>query len=395
MCMLALLVAGSAACSPSDAIGTGSGGTEAEPGLSDKDGKETDGSGTSDSRPPFTGYGGYNTGCTKVDILFVIDNSGSMAEEQENLARNFPQFIRQVEDYVTTTNEQLDYRVGVTSTSRANLSFDHSTTVKQGGAECRTTADCQRNNVVCECPRLNFAECSDACPGRCFCEPPGFTMPMQERCDGEDGALVAPSGYGQPWIDGPGAHVAGAFTEAATLGVTGCSMEMPLYAAEHALSTEFGSAPGGPNEGFLRPNALLMLIIVTDEDDCSTDVERLDYRTVIDTAHPFAVPPAGDFACTDEEGNDTGEPYWPISHYLRFFDDLMGGSNRWAAAVIAGQESCQSAYGSAFTAHRLRRFVEGVGDNGVFSDICQADLAQALGEALDTLTVACDDFGLI
>src|SRR6185503_15155126 len=33
---------------------------------------------------------------TPADILFVVDNSGSMADEQENLAANFEAFITQI-----------------------------------------------------------------------------------------------------------------------------------------------------------------------------------------------------------------------------------------------------------------------------------------------------------
>src|SRR5262245_47456344 len=34
-----------------------------------------------------------SSGCERVDFLFVVDNSGSMREEQENLARSFPGFV--------------------------------------------------------------------------------------------------------------------------------------------------------------------------------------------------------------------------------------------------------------------------------------------------------------
>lgn len=45
-----------------------------------------------------------------VDVLFVIDNSGSMAEEQTNLRQNFDDFMRYF------TDSGLDYHVGVVST---------------------------------------------------------------------------------------------------------------------------------------------------------------------------------------------------------------------------------------------------------------------------------------
>ncbi len=334
-------------------------------------------------------------GCTKVDILFVIDDSGSMSEEQSNLAANFPRFIEALEAYRTPADTQLEYRVGVTSTSRSELSTSGTMTIKQGGAACEPEAVCGNPANTCECPALSFEACTSDCPGPCYCEPPGTTMAMpSSTCDGEQGALVAPAGYSEPWIDGPGAHVATAFADAASLGTSGCGLEMPLYAVEHALSPALQSAPTGPNSGFLRPDALLMVIILTDEDDCSTDLSEIDMSLTMDMNHPFAGA-NDDFGCTDGAGNDSGDHWITIEHYLEFLDGLMGQRSHWAVAVIAGERGCSSSYGDAVTAHRLQRFVEQAGTNAVFSDICAADLAGALDEALDKLQVACDEYVLI
>jgi hypothetical protein len=45
-----------------------------------------------------------------IDILFVVDNSGSMGEEQTNLTLNFSQFIQ------FTTELDIDYQIGVITT---------------------------------------------------------------------------------------------------------------------------------------------------------------------------------------------------------------------------------------------------------------------------------------
>src|SRR5688500_7280074 len=62
------------------------------------------------------GGGGGSTvdaaGCSKMDLLFVIDNSGSMGQEQANLIANFPMFIQVLDQ------SGLDYRVAVTTTGR-------------------------------------------------------------------------------------------------------------------------------------------------------------------------------------------------------------------------------------------------------------------------------------
>jgi hypothetical protein len=135
------------------------------------------------------------------------------------------------------------------------------------------------------------------------------------------------------------------------------------------------------------------VLILTDEDDCSTELDELETHMCMDIMHPLASS-SGDFGCTDAEGNDISDDYVAVEHYLSFLDDLMGGRNHWAAAVIAGRTSCETSFGSAYTAHRLLRFIEGVGENGVFHDICSQDLSSALDAALATLTVACDEYEL-
>ncbi|MDP1825282.1 MAG: vWA domain-containing protein [Archangium sp.] len=47
---------------------------------------------------------------SKIDVLWVVDNSGSMAPRQENIARNFSSFITEF------TRNSIDYRIAVTTT---------------------------------------------------------------------------------------------------------------------------------------------------------------------------------------------------------------------------------------------------------------------------------------
>ncbi|MFT3710632.1 MAG: hypothetical protein QM817_23655 [Archangium sp.] len=47
---------------------------------------------------------------SKIDVLWVVDNSGSMAPRQENLARNFGSFITEF------TKNSIDYRIAITTT---------------------------------------------------------------------------------------------------------------------------------------------------------------------------------------------------------------------------------------------------------------------------------------
>jgi len=50
------------------------------------------------------------TTAAQVDVLFVIDNSGSMSDNQAKLAENFPEFIKEFD------GSGLDYHIGVIST---------------------------------------------------------------------------------------------------------------------------------------------------------------------------------------------------------------------------------------------------------------------------------------
>src|SRR5690349_19893924 len=68
--------------------------------------------------PPPPGDGDPNAAmCSQMDLLFVIDNSGSMGQEQTNLIANFATFIDVLDQ------SGLDYRVAVTTTAR-NYSYN-------------------------------------------------------------------------------------------------------------------------------------------------------------------------------------------------------------------------------------------------------------------------------
>src|SRR5689334_16668842 len=50
----------------------------------------------------------------RTDILFVIDNSGSMAEEQEGIARELPAFVSELKK---GAGVEQDFQIGVITTS--------------------------------------------------------------------------------------------------------------------------------------------------------------------------------------------------------------------------------------------------------------------------------------
>ncbi|MBL4637618.1 MAG: VWA domain-containing protein [Kofleriaceae bacterium] len=188
-------------------------------GDSDGGGGTDGGFGLPDSgQPPVQGV------CSKMDILFVIDDSGSMGEEQGNLAQNFPLFIEALDNF---NDGSLDYRVAVTTTGR---DVDY------------------------------LLDISIPLPGF----PPLDPIPMSES--GDNGVMRQECGMTSRWIDRSDTDVASTFSCVAAVGTGGPALEMPLYATQLALGARMTD---GTNSGFLREDSLLGVIILTDEDDCS------------------------------------------------------------------------------------------------------------------------------
>ncbi len=274
-----------------------------------------------DARPWVPGPdSGITERCSKIDLLFVIDNSGSMSEEQTNLATNFPAFIQVIEE------SGLDYRVAVTSTGMDYTYYQQL--------------------------------------------PIGGTVPTSVD-GGDNGTMLQPAACNMTsrWIDATNADPAGTFTCAATLGTDGPSDEMPLAAMRAAFDDRMTD---GTNGGFRRPDALLGVILLTDENDCS-------YEQSVTLSF-------SQFLCESQME--------PVSNYVGFLDTYTGDRGRWAAAVIAGPgpDTCSSGFGSADYAQRLDEFVTMTGTNAVFSSICDGDLTSGLAAALELFNDACDAF---
>jgi hypothetical protein len=261
--------------------------------------------------------------CDKMDIVFVIDNSGSMGEEQTNLGSNFPLFIGVLDGFASSSGEPLDYRVAVTTT----------------GVSKQWTLP----------PPLDF-------------------IPAGEQ-SGEDGAFLTGDGCSMPrrWLERTDANVSQAFSCVAAVGVDGPSDEMPLEALRLSLTDRVAD---GTNAGFLRDDALLAVVLLTDENDCS----RMD----------------NNFPVEGEVCDETS----PVQAYLSMLDGVKGDRGRWAVAVIAGlgPGRCMSSLGDADECTRLVSFADQTGQNSVKSSICGGDLAGALQQALQKFDTACESF---
>ena len=209
------------------------------------------------------GGGGIGTG--KLDILFVIDNSGTMAEEQINLAQNLPGWS------TSSTTSRTPRELG------AGRYPDHGDHHRYGpfavhGFYPDGYTPAKGAPVASPClDRLSdFQNSTTNAVGACLsvCEQSVTLNDGNDfiRWNGEETNVNA--------LDLNNNQLSGVAAVTAALecfgpqGISGCGYESPLEAMTQALN------PNKPwNSGetpFLRDDALLAIAIVTDEADCST-----------------------------------------------------------------------------------------------------------------------------
>jgi hypothetical protein len=209
-----------------------------------------------------------------IDILFVIDNSRSMREEQDQLRANFPEFINvlnQIEGGLPNVH------LGVVSSDMGTLN------VNTGDSACGGLGD--QGNLVkgtvttptnCNVNGLYISDVLDPSP------------PGTNRIQNYTGSL------------------ADAFSCTAALGDGGCGFEQHLEAMKAALSPSdgMGGSTNTVNSGFIRRNAYLAVVFLADEDDCSASNPQFF------GAESPALGPLDSFRCFEKgincnEGTDT------------------------------------------------------------------------------------------
>lgn len=217
-------------------------------------------------------FGQRATYNTEVEILWVIDSSGSMAKHQGLLADQAGLFL----DALNQT--ELNYQIGVT-------------TMDMSGSGARGRFLYQAGT-------------------------PGILKPTTS-------------------------NLLPLFQARLRAGETGSMLERGQEAMKAAL--ELNSAAGSSNAGFLRPNSLLVVIFLSNEEDKSVEA---DYATYLDQIRP-PLP--------------SGERSW-IAHFM---------------GVMPNDANCKtSEWNFSSSGQRYIKLVESSG--GVSESICDADLRRAL-----------------
>lgn len=223
-------------------------------------------------------------GCpVKIDLLFVIDNSGTMGEEQLNLARNFPGLIAQLEALTDEAGEPVesDVNIMVTTTDFGNPACDESAPkdyVAQGGAPVATPCTDRINRFTGRGPNPVSEQ------GACYevCGLGNAAYPSDQFIH------IAPDGHN---VIGGGP--AAALACIGPQGIDGCGYEAPLEAMSQALNpTACWNNPSACEEfdaPFLRDDAILAIAIITDEADCSVR----DYSIMKDPVFMEELPTGG------------------------------------------------------------------------------------------------------
>jgi hypothetical protein len=247
----------------------------------------------------------------QLDILFVVDDSSSMVEEQQALIASFPAFVAELESF---DGGLPDVHIGVISTDVGAGAVNDGSCRPGGddgtlqiGAGCGITTD------------ERFLRSAPAAGGRAT----NFTGSLGE-----------------------------AFGCIARLGTNGCGFEQPFESIRRALG---GDNPA--NAGFRRPGAQLAIVLLSDEDDCSATDDEL-FRPPLRNSPGDPVydqlGPRDSFRCfeqgvtCDQAGRDVGERTGcasnesgryvaPVAGFARFLRDLGGpGSDDDGAIALAG-----------------------------------------------------------
>lgn len=313
-----------------------------------------------------------------LDILFVIDNSGSMREEQASLTANFNRFINVLDNI---EGGLPNVHIGVVSTDIGAGPY--------GIMGCTGNGD---NGILQNDPAAGA------------CNTPGPERYINDIANA-DGVTRTTNYTGT---------LAETFSCIAELGTTGCGFEQPLESMRRALN---GS--NAQNNGFIRDDAFLAVIIISDEDDCSAEqVSMFDSDPALDTVDSTLGPLTSfrcfEFGveCTPDTPRSAGprqdcatrlnsQYMYDVDEYANFLKSLKDDPGQIIVAGIIGNPSpvnigtkdneptldasCTSASGDADPGIRLQSFLESFPNRNTSTTICNDDLSDALTVIADLL----------
>lgn len=255
-----------------------------------------------------------------IDFLFVVDDSGSMGDEQAALAASVPEFV----DTVVEVMELEKFHLAVTTTDAYQFN----------SAECATLG-----GFVVQTGELNQE------PVSC-----GYVDGYNFMTQRDDLAMSFPC--------------------AAKVGTLGNGDEKPMEAMVNAL-TDIASPC---TDSFLRDDALLVVVVITDEDD-SPDGDSTPGNT-----GSAGTPESWRQAVVAAKG-DVPERIVVLSLIGVDKPNLCVADWNPQAPLIGGAELNVT----------IKEFAESFGDNGFIGDICASSYGEFFDDAVSVIDLACDD----
>jgi len=233
---LLLAACGSKVPPPGVRLGSGAGRGGATGGDVSTGGGAATGPGTAPGDAPTTFQVSFPTSAIgyNLDLLFVIDDSSQMSWMQQKLLMQVPTLFQVLEGLPG----------GIPNLHVAVISSDM-------GAPGDATAS---------------LGCTAAGDGGQFQSQPRGMCTATTLASGATFLSNAASG---PNFTGP---IESAVQCIGQLGTSGCGFQQPLAAVARALGAD-GAPPPAANAGFLRPNAPLGIVILSNQDDCSAPAD--------------------------------------------------------------------------------------------------------------------------
>jgi len=362
----------------------------------------------------------------KIDLLFMVDDSGSMAEEQESLRVQFPRLIRELTSGDRGLDGSLDFKPAK-SLHLGVVSSDLGLVRITGIDKCMGLGD---DGVMNDVASPSLTGCSPNGYPRFLTYAQGIQDPQQAATD---------------------------LACIAVLGEDGCGFEQQLESTLKALwpaddsrvtflpdPQGFGAVGqgdnGGMNAGFLRNDpimglSLIAIVIVTDEEDCSARdtsflrppadldpndpadaqllLQGLNTRCHFNAQHLYAKERYINGFKALRPGNEhlvvvsgiIGVPPETVAQVPADFAENPAARDAFYAGIknhvlmqpmvdTLGtpspdddfmRPSCNTPTGKAYPPNRIVDVIEGFGANGMVQSICQDDFGAAFDAIVDRI----------
>ncbi len=374
----------------------------------------------------------------KIDYLWVIDNSTSMCEEQVALTANFSKFTERLQESanidarvaVTTMDMQCDVENPNINSSKGVFNQKSATGFPPSCFakkiyECEEDAECNGlgDPGLWQCkPHLTSSSCMTNPNGsiNTFCQRQCQTdKECQDKFNNENYVCAKPSGNPEdfgcllpPQTDACPAKMP-PFLEGDDLANFGCLAtvgvnQLKCFKYEQGLNSALNALDrNGPNKAqatsFMRDDAYLVIIFVSDEDDCSVPKGKAIHEDFYDN-------------CATLGDTDQGGKLEPVAHFINRYKTLKSDPTKVIVAAIAGDSTsgdpaqvdadrvdfmeskgskkdcyhqtyiCDSKAGKADWGSRYLELAEGFGINGIFTNICsEQGIGPALSQIADTI----------